>query len=103
VEVDFYNKLSVAYDIGGVEGVKSTLYKIKTHDKVRHELLVAAEFEKRLETFKDPEIYIDKTIAEKSKEIRLLLNLRKVVIILILGILVLRVFINARQRRIRKE
>ncbi|MFA5286816.1 MAG: hypothetical protein WC394_00905 [Candidatus Omnitrophota bacterium] len=102
IEVDFYNKLSVAYDIGGIEGLKSTLNKIKIHDKSRHELVVAADFEKKLNALDDPKNFIDNALSQENKKIRLIINLRRVAIALILVIFLLRIFVNIQSLKAKK-
>jgi hypothetical protein len=96
IRANFYDKLSVAYDIGGINGLRSEFAKIKAHGKLRHELAVIAEFEKRLDSLKDPEDFIDNALAENKKQIMLLKNLRSIAITLILIIFILRIIANLR-------
>ena len=99
IEVDFYNKLSVAYDIGGLEGLKSTLKKIKIHDKSRYELKVAVDFEDKLAGLKDLKGFIDNALSYGNRRIRLIMNLRRAAIALISIIFLLRILINLRSRK----
>ena len=92
IEVDFYNKLSVAYDLGGVGGVNSELRKIAATTKLRHELKIAAEFKDRLVDLKNPKDFIEGSISYANKKIRLLLYLRHLALGLILVILILKMF-----------
>ena len=98
IEVDFYNKLSVAYDLGGVEGINSELFKIESRTKLRHELKIAAEFKNKLGSLREPKDFIESSISEANKKIKLLSNLRRIALALILVILVLKFFYQKNRR-----
>lgn len=102
IEGIFYDRLSVAYDIGGINGLRSELAKIRTSDKLRYELAVAAEFENKFDSLKDPKNFIDNTLSEIRKKVMLLRNLRSAAFALILAILALRIFLNIRFGRAKK-
>jgi hypothetical protein len=102
VEVFVYSKLSVAYDIGGINGVKHELAKIKSDEKLRHELELAAEFERKLDTLKNPEGFIDNALAEGKRKIALLRRLRIIAFALIFLICILRIFVNLKLARSKK-
>lgn len=91
VQVDFYNKLSVAYDIGGRKGVENTLVKIRAHDEWRREQVLADEFEPDFYRLKDPEQYIDGILYKLNQKIRFISNLRILAIIFIFMIVILRI------------
>lgn len=99
VEVNFYDKLSVAYDIGGAGGLRSELARIKTHDKLKRESALAAEFEKRLANLKEPEAFIDNALAENRKKIKFLISLRNAAMMLILAVFILRAVVDLKLRR----
>lgn len=82
IRANFYDKLSVAYDIGGIDGLKYELVKIRTRGKLRYEPAAAAELEKRLGALKDPEGFIDNALSENKKKIMLFRNLRSAAIAL---------------------
>lgn len=92
IEVYFYNKLSVAYDIGGMPGLESELGKIITRDKLRKELALAADFKKRLAGLNEPEGFIDRSLSESNRQIILLRNLRSVAVALIIAVYLLNIF-----------
>jgi len=94
VEVNFYDKLSVAYDIGGMKGLESELAKIKAQGDLRQELAMAQEFQEKLGSLKEPEDFIDRALAEKKGRIILLKNFRIIAMALIAVIFVLRIFAN---------
>jgi len=98
IEVDFYNKLSVAYDLGGREGVKTELSKIEAISKLRRELRIAAEFRNRTASLEDPKGIIENSRSYAIKKINMLLNLRRLSIILILVLLVLKFFILKKRK-----
>jgi hypothetical protein len=96
IEANFYDKLSVAYDIGGLNGLKKELARIKAREGLRHEVETAADFEKKLSNLKDPKTFIDNALSEDKKNIILLRNLRIYAFALILLIVILRIFCKPR-------
>lgn len=103
VEVYLYDKLSVAYDIGGMSGLKSELARIKTGEKLRRELKLAAEFEEKLGSLKEPKVFIDNALSGNRKKIMFLRNLRIISFALILAVLALRLFVNLKLARDKKR
>jgi hypothetical protein len=99
VEIDFYNKLSVAYDLAKEEGVRKELSGIKAKSRLRHELKSAAEFENNPAALKDTGKFISDTLLLKNKQARSLLRMRRAAIILIAVILLARFFTGRRRRK----
>ena len=99
-ELFLYDKLLVAYRLGGgVAGLKTELNDILSHDKAKHELAVAREFEKNLSNISAPEEFLQQAVKEKKARINLLRNLRIAAFALILAILLLRLALNLLSRR----
>lgn len=99
IEVNFYSKLSAAYDIGGKNGLERELAKIKAKAAGKQEAFLTTEFEQKLPNIKDPEAFIDQALDRDKKAIRFLQNLRTYAFILILTILILRIWLDFKLRR----
>lgn len=97
IEVNFYDKLAAAHDIGGIDGLKAELAKIASQNRFKNERLLAEEFQKQLPGLKDPAAYVDNALAEKGRKIILLKNLRSGTIWALIGIFLLKLFFKRRQ------
>ncbi|MEW5758249.1 MAG: hypothetical protein AB1755_02070 [Candidatus Omnitrophota bacterium] len=75
-EVYFYDKLSVAYDIGKRAGLDEELKKILSQGKFPKEIVIAKNFEVKLKTLKDPYSFINSEVDKKKDQIKLIRNLR---------------------------
>ncbi len=94
VEIDFYNKLLVAYDLKGHSGVEETLKNIRANrGGFKRESVVAAEFEKGFAQIADLRGYLKKNKDEKSKRIVFLFNLRRLSFLLVLLLIILKAVI----------
>lgn len=98
VEVYLYDKLVVAYDIGGKDGINKELNKILTLDKMPHELALAREFQAQYKDLKDPIGYLRQKAAESRGKVMLFRNLRSAAIILLLLIFTWRMLLNLSQK-----
>jgi hypothetical protein len=76
VDVYFYDKLLVAYSIGGPEGLKTELGKISVSDKLPRELMLAKDFAARLETLTDPEAFLQDKVDKSKRMVSFIRNLR---------------------------
>jgi hypothetical protein len=82
VEIYFYDKLSVAYNIGGKKGLKEELQNIRANDKMPHELALAKDFEIKLRSLKDPAAFLNDKVTQDKQKVNLIRTLRSVAIIL---------------------
>lgn len=68
VDTYFYDKLLVAYTIGGADGLKMELDKIPLTDKLPRELMLVKDFSAKLVTLTDPEAFLKNSVQmSKSK------------------------------------
>ncbi len=62
-ELYFYDKLLVAYDIGGAKGLEDELGKIRASEKSSLELALVKDFEIKLKGLKDPAVFLGEKVA----------------------------------------
>jgi len=84
VDAYFYDKLLVAYTVGGREGLNLELGKIPVTDKLPRESVLAKDFADRLETLADPEAFLKNKVDISKRTVNLIRNLRSVAIYLML-------------------
>lgn len=94
VETYFYDKLLVAYTIGGAQGLKLELEKIPLTDKSTRETMLAKDFAARLETLTDPEAFLKDKVQKSKKIINSIRSLRSAAIVLMLIIFGWRLIVN---------
>lgn len=83
VNVYFYDKLLVAYNIAGDKGLEEELAKVRATEKMPRVLKLAAEFDARRSSLADPEGYLQGKVDQNKKMVNLVRNLRSLAIILI--------------------
>jgi hypothetical protein len=82
IDAYFYDKLLVAYNIGGLAGLKTELDKISVTDKLRRESILAKNFSAQLETLPDPKAFLTDKV-QKSKNMAFFIrNMRSAAIVL---------------------
>ena len=102
VDTYFYDKLLVAYNVGGSKGLKMELAKIPVNDKLRRESMLAKDFTARLETLTDPGAFLQDKV-QKSKGMAFFIrNLRSAAIILMFILFVWQLFVNSAARKCKK-
>ncbi|MFA5093313.1 MAG: hypothetical protein WC543_05165 [Candidatus Omnitrophota bacterium] len=94
VETYFYDKLLVAYDIGGFNGLKIELEKIPFSERSHRELKLAKEFTIKLPTLSDPEIFLRDKVQKSKQMINSIINFRSWAIVFMIIIFAWRVSIN---------
>ena len=94
VEVMTYERLFVAYDIGGMKALRNELAKMLSHGYTKRELQTATGFRERLGSLKDPGAYLKEVISEKKKRAIFLNNMRRIALVLIVTLLAARVLLN---------
>jgi len=93
-ELYLYDKLLVAYQFAGMDGLKAELKNVLSQDKMPHELAVAKDFQKNLEKTKNPDKFLKNAVADRKNKINFLINLRNIAFGFILIALLLRILIN---------
>jgi len=76
VDAYFYDKLLVAYDIGGKGGLKEELGKIPVTGKSSRESVLAKDFNSRFAGLGNPELFLSQKVQESKQKIILMRNLR---------------------------
>jgi len=76
VEAYFYDKLLVAYTVGGENGLKMELDSIPLTDKNPREAMLVKDFAVRLKTLTDPELFLKDKVYKNKKIISSARNLR---------------------------
>lgn len=97
-ELYLYDKLLVAYQFAGMNGLRQELSNVLSHDKMRHELVVAEDFEKNLTSQENPEKFLANAVNDRKAKINFLRNLRSIALVLIAAILLLRVALDRYMR-----
>jgi len=84
VETYFYDKLLVAYTVGGAKGLKMELEMITLTDKNPRESMLAKDFTGRLETLTDPEAFLEDNVQKAKKMVYFIRNMRSAAIVIML-------------------
>jgi len=84
VQAYFYDKLLVAYDIGGVKGLKVELGKIPLTDKSLRESKLAKDFTVKLSTLSEPGVFLRNKVQESKDMVNNIINLRSVAIVFLI-------------------
>ncbi len=95
VDTYFYDKLLVAYTIGGTKGLKMELDKITVTDKLRRESVLAKDFASRLETLADPGAFLTGKVQKSKKMAFFIRNLRSAAIVLMLILFSWKLIVNS--------
>ena len=80
VEIYFYDKLLVAYNIGGEKGLEEELAKIHVTDKMAQETVLAKEFAVQLKSLKDPAAFLGDKVEQGKKKANFIRDLRSLAI-----------------------
>jgi hypothetical protein len=98
VDTYFYDKLLVAYTIGGPEGLKLELGKIPVTDKMARESMLARDFTVRLETLTNPGTFLQDKVDKSKKMLNSVKSLRSAAIYIIFILFVLRLVVKSINR-----
>ena len=82
VDVYFYDKLLVAYNIGGMSGLKVELEKIRIADNLPRETILANGFAAKLKSLQDPGAFLSAKVSQNKKRVYLIRSLRSAAITL---------------------
>lgn len=99
VDTYFYDKLLVAYTVGGTNGLKLELDKILVTDKLPREQALAKDFTARLATLSDPEAFLNDKVQKSKQSIFLIKHLRTLASIIMLILFAWQLFINSAARK----
>jgi len=94
MEVYFYDKLLVAYNIGGENGMLEELREIPLDDKFPRELVLLKDFENKLKNLSDPKKFLIEKVARSKEKVTRLRDSRSIAIILIVIIFIWRLLAN---------
>jgi len=92
VEAYFYDKLLVAYTVGGTKGLKMELEMIPLTDKNSRESMLARDFAAKLETLTDPEAFLKDKVQKTRKMVYSIRSMRSAAIVVMLIIFGWQVF-----------
>lgn len=98
IELYLYDKLLVAYQIGGMRGLRIELNKESSQGGMRGELAVVKEIKENLKGIKAPEDFLENVVKEKRGKIKLFRNLRIAAFAFIGIMLLLRLAVNLSER-----
>lgn len=93
VELFFYDKLLVAYQIAGMPGVNNELQRILTQEKMPREKAIAGVFKKNLVNLRDCGGFLKNIVEEKKNKINFLRKLRNIAFGCIIVLILLRIMI----------
>ena len=94
VELFFYDKLSVAFEIGGEAGLNKELDRILLETNMPRQLELAKAFKLKSDSALEPGQFLNKAIEEKRNEINLFRALRNGAFICIILLVILRLALN---------
>ncbi|MDD5505471.1 MAG: hypothetical protein PHR73_01790 [Candidatus Omnitrophica bacterium] len=95
VDTYFYDKLLVAYTIGGPEGLRMELSKIPVTDNSPREAMLAKDFAVRLETLTDPGIFLQDKVDKNKKMVNSIRGFRSAAIYIMLILLGWRLIVKS--------
>jgi hypothetical protein len=94
LELYFYDKLLVAYNIGGEAGLKEELKEMLLDDRSPRQLILAKDFIAKMESLKEPLIFLNNQVEKNKSKISFFRNLRTTAIIFMLLIFIWRLITN---------
>jgi len=83
-DVYFYDKLLVAYNIGGEPGLKTELGKIPGEDRMRREAVLVSDFKLKLDSLRNPAAYLEAKVREGKGKISFIRESRSAAITVML-------------------
>lgn len=99
IELYFYSKLSVAYDIAGQAGFEEELDKIISSGEMPREAALARSFKDKLKNIKNPYGFISERATYCRNKLHFIRSLRTIAIVLMFAIFILRISLNVYDRR----
>jgi hypothetical protein len=99
IEADFYGKLSAAYDVAGRKGLDNELGKMISGRAGKRQALLAEDFRDNLAGIADVEAFIDRSLEQDKRMVRLLQNLRFWAFTLIVLLLIAKILLGRKPKR----
>ena len=99
VQAYFYDKMLVAYRVGGARGLNGELERVFSGDKNLQEREVAVKFKGNLSGLKSPEEFLEEKVNEKKNMIHRMRTMREVSFGIIVFFLLLRVALDRIEKR----
>lgn len=93
-ELIFYDKLLVAYQVGGQDGLSNELDRILSQTNMPRQLALAKAFKAGPTNLEAADKFLQNIIAEKTNDINLFRNLRNIAFICIIALILLRLALN---------
>jgi hypothetical protein len=90
----FYQRMLVAYEIGGRPGLQQELSRALRQDRLPQESVLAKEFAQQIGAIGDPQQFLSEKLAEKIAKVNFFQELRNWAIVLIGVLLILRVVLT---------
>jgi hypothetical protein len=103
VDMYFYDKLLVAYTIGGEKGLKIELDKIPVTDKSTREQMLTKDLTARLARLPDPEAFLKDKVHKSKQVILWVKHLRTAATMLMLILFIWQLLINSAARKCKKS
>jgi len=91
-EAYFYDKLQVALQFGGINGLDDELNMISLQDKQKRQQALVKEFKKTLPGLKNPGQYLSDIVTERKAKIIRIKNFRLVAMMIIMAIFCWRLY-----------
>ena len=101
MELYFYDKINVAYQTGGMPGLRNELDRVLFEDNMPREAKLAIEFKRDLDEIDDLGIYLNRLTEDLKHKVNRFRNLRNLAFVLIAIVLVLRLIPEVVLRRIK--
>jgi len=99
MEVYFYDKMLVAYRVGGMRGLEGELESVFKTDKNPHEREVAAHFKSSIGSIQDPEGFLEKKVNGEKRKMHRMRTMRDAAFAVIVAFLLLRIVLDRVERR----
>ena len=96
LEVYCYDKLLVAFQVGGSSGLHDELNKISSRNNHKKEEALARAFQEKLPSLKDPQSWLSDRVARDRARINLVMNLRMAAMSVIFLVFCARFFLRKR-------
>ncbi|MFA5157127.1 MAG: hypothetical protein WC532_07060 [Candidatus Omnitrophota bacterium] len=93
----FYDRLSVAYDIGSAEGMEKELTAILSNNSMPRVSKLARQFQSQLPGIEDPQGYLKNIVSEKRNTVMMLKNLRTAAIFVMLLLFTIRLLMRRKK------
>jgi len=98
-ELFFYDKMLVAYQVGGLPGVEDELERVLSQNEAPREMALARAFKQDKDNLESTNKFLTQATENLKKKITLFRNLRNLAFGLIIVVLILRLALNLRIKK----